>query len=302
MKANLKNPLISRLLIVIVVIILLFLLFLIATTFKTKSYKVEDDIEEVFIGDSHVRYAVDDSLLKNSLSLANSSESVYFSYFKIKQILQSNPTIKTVYLGFSYHNISGYYDQYINGRYSHNVSPNYFYLLPIKQKSKMIKWNLKRLPFFTTSILRAGIKSWLSKIFFQGGFDNDYSNVSAQIESMDGRLNFQYFTNGELNSFSTLNLTYIRNIIKLCNNQKVKLIILNTPLHHYYKKNVPREYVNKYDSLILSQSLKVMDLSDISLPDSCFQPEGDLLSKDGALETTKEIIRRKQHLTNKAHK
>ena len=36
----------------------------------------------------------------------------YFSYFKLKNILEENPNVRTVYLGFSYHNLSSHYDEY----------------------------------------------------------------------------------------------------------------------------------------------------------------------------------------------
>ena len=302
MKQFNKYPLFRRLLFLIVALVVSFILFVLVTTFKAKLFRVENNIVEVFVGDSHVRYAVNDSLLSNSLNLGNSSESIYFSYFKIKQIIQSSPNIKTIYLGFSFHNISEYYDQYIYGRYSRDVSPNYFYVLPIKQQLQMIKWNLKRLPAFLFSVLKSGIKTWLNKNTFQGGFDNHHSDVSANEMSMDDRLDFQYYTNGKFNSFSNLNLTYFDKIVKLCNELNVKLIILNTPLHHYLQTNVPSEFVNKYNSLITSKNIPTIDLSSLELANNCYQPEGDLLSKEGALETTKEILRiRRSHNYNPQH-
>lgn len=296
MKSFLKQNFIARLLILAVAIVILLFLFVIATTFKTKTFRVDNTIEEVFMGDSHVRYAVSDSLLNHSANMANSSESTYFSYYKLKQLLQSNPNIKTVYLGFSYHNISAYYDQYTYGRYS--VAPTYFYLLPIKEQLQMIKWSFKRLPSFLFNILKSGTKSWMNKITFQGGFDNPFTNVSARETTMNERLNFQYYEDGKLHSFSHLNLAYFDNIIALCNERNVKLIILNTPLHPYYLQKVPTKFVNKYDSLISSKNIAIMDLSQLELADHCFQPDGDLVSREGAIETTIEIIQLKKHLAN----
>lgn len=297
MKSFIKQNFIARLLILAVVVVILFALFLIATTFKTKTFRVDDTtIEEVFMGDSHVRYAVNDNLLKHGVNLANSSESTYFSYFKLKQILKSNSSIKTVYLGFSYHNLSAYYDQYTYGRYS--VAHNYFYHLPLKEQLQIMKWSFKRLPSFLINIFKSGIKSWMNKNIFRGGFDNTYTNVSASESTMNERLRFQYYSDGELNSFSNVNINYLDNIINLCNKRNIKLIILNTPLHNYYRLKTPRKFVDKYDSLIYSKNITIMDLSQIELADYCFQPDGDLVSKEGAAETTNEIIKQKQYLAN----
>lgn len=296
MKSFLKQNFIRRLLILSIALVFLIVLFLIATTIKTKAFRIDDTIENVFMGDSHVRYAVNDSLIKLGLNLANSSESTYFSYFKLKRLLQLNPNIKTVYLGFSYHNISAYYDQYTYGRYS--VAPNYFFLLNITEQLKVMKWSFKRLFPFLLNTLKFGTKNWMNKNTFQGGFDNPFTNVSASETTMNERLDFQYYSDGMLYSFSHLNLTYFNNIITLCNKKNVKLIILNTPLHNYYLTKVPAKFVNKYDSLITSKGIEVMDLSQTELADHFFQPDGDLVSREGAKETTKNIIHNKQYLEN----
>ena len=277
----------------IISIIVISLVFLFATTFKAKTFKVDETVEEIFVGDSHVRYAVDDSLLINSLNMGNSSESTYFSYYKLRQILKSNPNITTIYLGFSYHNISGYYDQYTFGRYSREIASKYFFILPIEEQLQVLMWNLKKLPHFKLSLLKSGVKIWMNKDTFQGSSNNPYNNVSAQETIMDERLNFQYYIDGKINSFSNLNLTYFDKIVSLCQNEKVELIVLNTPLHSYYQTKVPEEFINKYNSIVSSKDIQVLDLSLLDLPDYCFQPDGDLLSKEGSIETTKEIIRAK---------
>ena len=63
----------------------------------------------VFCGDSHIELAINDSLMRNSVNVAKSSESFYFSYYKLKVMLNKNPSIKQVYLGISYHSLSSYY-------------------------------------------------------------------------------------------------------------------------------------------------------------------------------------------------
>ena len=299
MKSLFKHNLFRQIFIVIIVIFFLLVLFLFATTFKAKSFQIDETVEEIFVGDSHVRYAVDDSLLINSLNMGNSSESTYFSYFKLKQILKSNPNITTIYLGFSYHNISGYYDQYTFGRYSREIAPNYFFILPIWEQLKMIEWNLKRFLHFKFSLLKSGVMTLVNQNTFQGGFDNPHRNVAAREKIMNERLDFQYYTDGKINPFSNLNLTYFDKIVTLCHSQKVQLIILNTPLHSYYRSKIPAKYANKYNSLVSSKNVIVMDLSQLDLPDYCFQPDGDLLSKEGSIKTTEEIIRKKLSMVRK---
>lgn len=288
MKTSIQKILLS-LLSIIVVAILFALLFLLATSAKSKSFTIADTYTEVFLGDSHVRYAVNDSLLKNSTNLGNSSESTYFSYYKLHQLLKSNQSIRTVYLGFSYHNISDYYDEYISGQYALGVAPNYFYLLPFTEQLQMIGWNTKRLPLFVKAILKSGVKIWRNQNTFTGGFDNPHINTTANQATMDERLALQYYSNDTLNSFSTLNLKSFVNIVALCKEKQVELVIVNTPMHPYYQSKVPQEFIDKYHSLIHEYNLRTIDLTLLQLPDSGFQGEGDLVSITGALRATEEM-------------
>lgn len=261
-----------------------------ATTFKAKSFQVDETIEEIFVGDSHVRYAIDDSQLINSLNMGNSSESTYFSYYKTKQLLKTNPHITTVYLGFSYHNISAYYDQYTSGQYSLEIASNYFFILPFKEQLQVIKWNFKQLPRFMFSLIKSAANTWINKNTFQGGFDNTHNKVSADESSMDIRLNFQYNSNEQPYSFSNLNIEHFDKIVELCQKKHVELIVLKTPTHPYYQSKTPVIFPNKFATITSSKNQQIMDLSQLSMPDYGYQPDGDLVSKEGATVTTKEII------------
>ena len=88
--------------------------------------KLSSNITTIFIGDSHIQTAINDSLIENSINISTTAESYYFSYYKLQRYLPANPQIKRIYLGFSYHNFSNYYEDYISGKHSVNVSSGYF--------------------------------------------------------------------------------------------------------------------------------------------------------------------------------
>jgi hypothetical protein len=106
---------------------------------------------------------------------------------------------------------------------------------------------------------------------------------------MDKRINFQYFADGCLNEFSFINMAYFEKIVNLCKDYNVEIILLNAPLHPYYKKMIPAEYESKYSELINCYKLAVIDFSSICNDDCCFTPDGDHVSLKGAMEVTEEI-------------
>lgn len=124
---------------------------------------------------------------------------------------------------------------------------------------------------------------------YEGGFVNTFSNSMAKKESIEKRVIFQFFNNGYLNDFSAKNILYLAKINELCKNNNIKLILINTPLHQYYKKNIPVKFIDKFNQIAFKLNVEVLDLSDLLVDDNCFIPDGDHVSQIGAILTTKHI-------------
>ena len=254
------------------------------------SERLDSSITKIFMGDSHIEQAIDDTLLENSVNLAQNSESLYFSYYKLNILLEHNPSIKEVYLGFSYHSVSSYYDKFIFGEFSNAISSRYFSLLPFKEKLKILIAN--RNDFF--SYLKVVTKNdilniWREKKTFQGGFANSFSNTKASEESIEKRVLFQYYNKGSLNEYSLKNIEYLNKIKDLCKNSNVNLILVNTPVHKLYKNKIPKKFKIKFEQLSESTKIKILDLSGLLSEEYFFIPDGDHVSQKGAITTTEYI-------------
>lgn len=249
-------------------------------------------ITDLVIGDSHTQCAINDDLASNWKNVSERSESFYFSYYKLEGLIEENPSIERVYLGFSYHSLSEYYDKFIDGEYSAGVSSKYFYMLPVKEKLKLIYWNVDRLP-----AMCGGIFSESAKLLFVhepvsfGAYSNDFTGTMVSNSALEKRLKFQFYTDERINDFSQINQLYLDRIIKLCASKEVELVFLNTPLHLNYRRGIPEVYIDKYDDLLSQYHMKAIDFSCLSLNDSCFVPDGDHVSRMGADITTKELLR-----------
>jgi hypothetical protein len=257
------------------------------------SERLDTSITKIFIGDSHMEKAINDSLLENSVNLAQSSESLYFSYYKLKILLEQNTSIKEVYLGFSYHSVSSYYDKFIFGEFSNAISSRYFSLLPFREKVKILIAN--RNDFF--SYLKVIVKNNILNIFrekktFQGGFENLFSNTKASEKSIEKRVLSQYYNEGSLNEYSLKNIEYLTKIKDLCNKSNVNLILVNTPVCTLYKNKIPKKFKVKFEQLSESEKIKTLDLSDLLSEEYFFIPDGDHVSQKGANKTTEYIAQK----------
>lgn len=279
------------------VVFLLSLIVFFSFYLSQQKYILDSNVSEIYIGDSHIKMSVNDSLLTKGKNTGDFSEPFYFSYYKIKRILSDNPNIKKIYLGVSYHNLSNYYNGVIDGKSGYVA--RYFFVLPVNLQLKYLYNNVKN-PLYYKGVIKYGI---LRNLLYKytsflgpysnvlGAYWNEFKETSATIKDMDNRLKGQYFTNRKLNDFSLNQLYYIQEITDLCKDYHIDLILINTPLHPYYRNKLPREYVEKYKTIIKDGNLTLIDFSELLSEDDCFVPDGDHVSKKGATIMTMELKR-----------
>lgn len=254
-----------------------------------KNYRIPADIDLLFIGDSHVQLSINDKQLSNSINLGKPGESTYYSFYKLGPILKNNPSIKRVYLGYSYHSISSYTNDNVYGTRSKDIAPRYFFILPFSEKVKMVTHNTNKLPTLFRNILTRGfhtVRATNRNFSFIGGYENSFNKTAAVKESMDKRITMQFYENDTLRDFSFININYLYKIIELCQKNNVELVILNTPIHPYYKSRIPPKFIAKYNDLIIKNGLKQIAFEGLNMSDSCYIPDGDHLSIKGASMTT----------------
>ena len=105
MKLFLKKILYLTLIIIIIIVSLLYFSDNSINRIEPKLLKIKNDISVVFAGDSNVECAINDKIISNSINIAQSGEAYLFTFAKLRSLLEYNPQIKTIFLGFSYNNL-----------------------------------------------------------------------------------------------------------------------------------------------------------------------------------------------------
>ena len=254
-----------------------------------KNYKIGSKVSIIVIGDSHTQKAINDNYLPDAINLSQSSECILYSFVKLQTILQTNPNIKTVLLGCGYNSFSSYYDEFIYGTYSAEVSSRYFFVMPDSLKMKFIYFNRNTLSKYLKKIVSNGITNLRVSPLdysFLGRFETYSTIVKLSRETVNKRIETQYYSDRKLDDFSLLNILYFRKVIDLCKKRNVRLIIIHTPSHKFYIDNVPGKFKARYDSLIKESKISAIEFNDLLLPDSCFLPDGDHVTDYGAKLTT----------------
>jgi hypothetical protein len=266
-----------------------FSIFTVINYFNTskisEKLKIGDNIKYAYFGDSHFQKLIDDNIIENSVNLGETSELFYFTYYKIKTFLKENKQIEKVFLAVGYNSFSSYSDEFYFGKYSIEISPKYFVILPIEKQFENIWWNKKEISSYLKLALESNIKNLSSDLpTFKGGYINDYSDTKISTELTDLRIKTQFYKdNGDLYGFSNINIEYFNKIYLLCKENNIELYFIHTPLHPYYIKNTPKEYIEKFNELVSLYKNNYIDLSNFNLEDNCYLPDGDHVSLKGSI-------------------
>lgn len=259
---------------------------------------IDNSIETLISGDSHTQSGIDDSILKSSLNISQSSEHFLYTYNVLKLLLKNENKLEKVILGVSFHSFSSSYDDYIK-KYEKTkyMFPKYFQILdnesiqdineiPLRQSNAIFKNMIKD--------LNNGSK--IHKYSFIGEFyKSEKTNLNDTV--IEATLNRHYFTEfPKTQDFSYFQLKYLNKIEQLCNKQGVELILINTPITKQYHQKIPKKFINNYYSIINNLRDKVVfyDFADIKYSDA-YYGDGDHLNSFGA-EKFSQLLNQKIYI------
>jgi len=124
---------------------------------------------------------------------------------------------------------------------------------------------------------------------FSGGYSNTtYSNLSGIDEVI--RRHYTY-ENAETD-ISASSLLYLDSIISLCNQKRVKIIVVTTPMHTSYLKQIPEKFIYGYEiekNKLRTKGIDVLNCGNENYADNLYL-NPDHLNKTGAEIFTKEIV------------
>lgn len=236
--------------------------------------KLKSNINIVFAGDSNIECAVNDSLIPNSVNIAQGGEAYLYTYVKLKSLLKYNKQIKTVFLGFSFHTLNQSREKTWLFEEDFVLEKNkyYNYLLGNRERSLIFRTSPKiyvqgiRDYTFTNFISVA--KSYYSKnIINFGGYkfldrNKLQENIKLNKSKPDSVFHFEE---------GKYQIEYLKRISDLCKENKIKLILLNAPKHITLTKSFnynKSDYGFAVSSILENDSL--LDLSSLYFQDSCY--------------------------------
>ena len=265
----------------------IFVVPIIVNAMMYEPYIIDAQVDTLVLGDSHAEVAIDDSMHPRFQNMAASSEGYIYTYAKLKELLKHNPQIKHIVLGFSYHNLSDYYDKYITGENAEQVVEKYIDVLHGEEVRELFEANKT---FLVLPAFKNALRASNNSPAYLGGFRVLKGEYTFDPEAMRRRVKLQYYENKTIRGYSAINIKYLIKINAMCKENGVDLTLLSTPLHNQYVKEIPESFRKIYSDLIKQNGLQIIDFDDLELEDYHFLPDGDHMNGVGAEVVTPHCV------------
>lgn len=227
------------------------------------NFEIEKDKKYLVFGHSHSECAYDDTILKGFRNLSSSGEGYFYTYQKIKQVLEANSGVRTIFLEFTNYASSSLLDRTIWGEepldiffpwHSSFLEKEDYTLLFEKNSKELLRAiptstrdNLSRILTFNLAIdKRYGRFFKFERIMPHEEVQNAKNNrevpfwLKLEQQEANGTKEEIIYKGKKVPSY---NLKYLLKIIDFCKQQGVKVYLVRSPQHNYYPRDNESDFI-----------------------------------------------------------
>jgi hypothetical protein len=255
------------------------LVLIVGTTFLARNlinFEIPAHKTILIVGDSRPESGLNDEILENTFNFSQSGTAYFYSYVKIRTMLEHNPHIDTIVLGFAYEDIAMPRDEWFRGPETIKFKmPKYLPLFGLQDLAALFQANPsevtknihRTIVYNSAAILKFVISGQGSDHW--GGYQylerNKLEQAKDRLPSTIDEADLQP---------SQYQQKYLLEIYHLAQSRDVDLILLKTPIHEM-KQAIENIYIDRFYSLVEEKmpEATIIDHSRVAIPDEGF---GDL--------------------------
>lgn len=248
-------------------------------------FKINSDSRYVIFGHSHPECAFNDSVISNFKNLAQSGESYFYTYQKVKMVIQQNPQIEVVFIEFTNNQINNlnmskwiWSEEFLSNKY-HIYSP----FMNLKDHFLIIQNNLSGfINSFSLSLRYNFGKIRNSNYSFNNQLIWGYRQLNeCYIDSLLCS-NTTYNLPAESNyRISEENISYLQQALQFCKLNKKRVFLIRSPQHTKSQDLINNHIYNKILQTRFS-SIQFLDFNEFPLENDEFMDFEHLNSKGAA--------------------
>ena len=204
---------------------------------KPDNFIINPKYTTLIIGHSHPECSMNDSIIRHSLNLAQSGESYFYSFIKLKKLLESNPNIKRVLVEFTNNCITQemdtwtYANKYLLYRY-----PKYSAMMNWDANAELFLHNPKGVINAQSLAIKTKLKYLLTHQdnFVKEADWGKYEGLNHTLTSEDSLKATASYDSMTVTGISEVNLRFLKKITELCKHQNVDIILIRSPQNPSY--------------------------------------------------------------------
>jgi hypothetical protein len=212
---------------------------------RTNYFPVPKDKSYIVVGHSLPECSVNDTIVKSAYNVAGSMEGYFYTYYKVKAILNNNPHVKGVFIEFTNNQVEEFAVNRISGEYLPFLLPKY---------SPVIDWEglgylFKKSPLAVYRALHASLKKKLVFIassdvnyIRQGEWGGFHSTSGSLKASVIDSLRLLDLKQVKSKTVCNENIDYLKKTIAFCKKRGVKVFLLRSPLPSYMPVHMEEEF------------------------------------------------------------
>ena len=200
---------------------------------KTFDYKFKEEKNILIVGNSHTECSVNDSIISNSVNLSQSASSYFYSYMKIRDFTKHNPQIDTLIISFSDNDLFSEKEKWFSSSEKiNNKMTRHIVLFNKDDYLDLFKSNPLEVSFQTFILYSDFYNLHTQKRDFIGSYNK--INVNKIDEAI---IEFNRRPPKICEERADSELEYLIKIYEFTQEHKIKLILLNTPIHPILEKH-----------------------------------------------------------------
>lgn len=270
--------------------------------YSADNYVIEAPGDTLIIGASHAATGLNPDFLEGAISVARSGEPLFFTYYKTRQLLASNPQIRRVLVSLSSIHVCGFAEySFFSGNSASRVqSMNYYPLMDDEADPLLPRFSADRwlsflkykvgVPFNYMDDTRVVLKHYTgglqpSEFRFYGGFES-FEETHLDPAQVSEKAAFYFLGDAGAAALSDVGMESIRRLLGLSDTNDVEVVVVRTPEHPRFRQATPAVCQDGYVRLITDRAeanngVRFFDYGEYALPDDHFL-DGDHLNRRGS--------------------
>lgn len=194
------------------------------------NFELNERPKYLMLGHSHSACAYNDTIISDFINLSDLGESYFYTFIKLKKILEQNQSIETIFLEYSNNQLYKVMDEWIWGHEKMNYRyTKYSSYMNIKEHMVLFRNN----PIYFIGSFSRSLRYKLEFFLFNssnnisslGGFKPNKNNIKKE--------DFEKYRHTAIEvqseNISEKNIEYLIKIIEYCKNNNLKMVLLRSP-------------------------------------------------------------------------